>query len=53
MSVRLSRPARFAAAAAHPFVLATAMPVADGLTYEFVMKSTSKQTGNKESVTLR
>jgi Domain of unknown function (DUF4412) len=53
MPVRFSRPARFAAAAALPFVFAAAMPVADGLTYEFVMKSTSKQTGNKESVTMR
>lgn len=53
MPVRFSRPARFVAAAAIPFVFAAALPVADGLTYEFVMKSTSKQTGNKESVTMR
>jgi hypothetical protein len=49
----LSRPARLVAAAAIPFVFAAAVPVTDGMTYEFVMKSTSRQTGNKETVTLR
>jgi hypothetical protein len=49
----VSRPARFIAAAAIPLVFAAALPVTDGMTYEFVMKSTSKQTGNKEQVTLR
>ncbi|HEX6574726.1 MAG TPA: DUF4412 domain-containing protein [Gemmatimonadaceae bacterium] len=49
----LSRPVRFIAAAAVPLVFAAALPVTDGMTYEFVMKSTSKQTGNKEQVTLR
>lgn len=53
MHVRLNRPARFVAVAAIPFVFAGAMPVADGLTYEFVAKSTSAATGNKESVTMR
>ena len=53
MSTRLSRPVRFAAAAAIPLVFAAAMPVADGMSYEFVMKSQSKATGNKETVTLR
>jgi len=53
MHVRFNRPARFVAAAAIPFVFAAALPVTDGLTYEFVMKSTSRQTGNKESVTMR
>lgn len=53
MSARLSRPLRFAAAAAIPLVLAAALPVADGMSYEFVMKSQSKATGNKETVTLR
>lgn len=53
MHNRLSRATRFAAAAAIPFVFAAALPVADGMSYEFVMKSTSKATGNKESVTMR
>lgn len=53
MHTRLSRATRFAAAAAIPFVLAAASPVADGMSYEFVMKSQSKQTGNKETVTMR
>ena len=48
-----ARRARFVAAAAVPLVFAAALPVTDGMTYEFVMKSTSKQTGNKEQVTLR
>jgi hypothetical protein len=52
MHTRLSRATRFAAAAAIPFVFAAAMPVADGMSYEFVMKSTSKATGNKEQVTM-
>lgn len=53
MRYTLSRRVRFVAAAAVPFVFAAALPVTDGMTYEFVMKSTSKQTGNKEQVTLR
>ena len=53
MQPTLGRPARFLAAAAIPFVFAAAVPVTDGMSYEFVMKSTSKATGNKESVTLR
>ena len=53
MPLRLSRTARFAAAAAIPLVFAAAMPVADGMSYEFVMKSQSKATGNKETVTMR
>ncbi|MEO8193333.1 MAG: hypothetical protein ABI681_05745 [Gemmatimonadales bacterium] len=53
MSPRFTRPVRFVAAAAIPFVFAAALPVADGMSYEFVMKSQSKQTGNKETVTLR
>ena len=48
-----TRRARFVAAAAIPLVFAAALPVTDGMTYEFVMKSTSRQTGNKEQVTLR
>jgi hypothetical protein len=53
MHNRLSRATRFAAAAAVPFVFAAAMPVADGMSYEFVMRSTGKATGNKETVTMR
>ena len=53
MSSRFTRPVRFIAAAAIPFVLAAALPVTDGMTYEFVMKTTSKQTGNKEQITMR
>ncbi len=53
MHTRLSRATRFAAAAAIPFVFAAAMPVADGMSYEFVMKSTGKATGNKETITMR
>ncbi len=53
MHPRLTRPARFAAAAALPFVFMAAQPVASGLSYEFVMKTTSRQTGNKEVVTMR
>lgn len=53
MQLSLSRAARFVSVAALPIVFGAARPVADGMTYEFVMKSTSKQTGNKETVTLR
>ncbi len=47
------RPARLAAVLALPFVVAAAFPVADGTTYEFIVKSQSAQTGNKETVTMR
>ncbi len=53
MHPRFTRPARFAAAAALPLVFMAAQPVASGLSYDFVMKTTSRQTGNKESVTMR
>ena len=53
MHTRLSRATRFAAAAAIPFVFAAALPIADGMSYEFVMRSTGKATGNKETVTMR
>lgn len=53
MHTRLSRATHLAAAAAIPFVFAAALPVADGMSYEFVMKSTGKATGNKETVTMR
>jgi len=53
MRLSLTRTARLASIAAVPLVFMAAQPVADGMSYEFVMKTTSKQTGNKESVTLR
>lgn len=53
MSTHLTRSARFAAVMAIPLMFAAALPVADGMSYEFVMKSQSKATGNKETVTLR
>jgi hypothetical protein len=53
MQPRFKRTARFASAALLPLIFAAAVPVTDGMTYEFVMKSQSKQTGNKETVTLR
>ena len=53
MNSRFARPARFIAAAAIPFVFAAALPVTDGMTYEFVMKSMSNQTANKEQITMR
>ncbi|MEO5590367.1 MAG: hypothetical protein ABIS03_12330 [Gemmatimonadaceae bacterium] len=53
MSIPRTRILRFAAAAAVPFVLAAALPLADGMTYEFVMKSQSTRSGNKEAVSLR
>ena len=53
MHVSFRRTARFAAVATLPLVFMAAQPVADGMSYEFVMKSTSKATGNKETVTMR
>ena len=53
MHTRLSRVTRFAAAAAIPVVFAAAKPVVNGMSYEFVMKSTSRATSNKETVTMR
>lgn len=53
MRFRLPRATRLASAAALPLVFMAAQPVADGMSYEFVMTTTSKQTGNKETVTLR
>jgi hypothetical protein len=53
MHLSFRRTARFAAVATLPVVFMAAQPVADGLSYEFVMKSTSKATGNKETVTMR
>lgn len=53
MSARNSRKSRLAFAAALPLVFMAAQPVVDGMTYEFVMKTTSKATGNKETVSMR
>jgi hypothetical protein len=50
MRVSLRNTARAAAVASLPLVFMAAQPVVDGLTYEFVMKSTVK---GKESVTMR
>lgn len=53
MSTKFSRPARLIAAIALPLAFAAAMPMADGMTYEFVMKSQNTRTGNKEDITMR
>ena len=53
MQQSFRRTARYASAIALPLVFGAAIPVTDGMTYEFVMKTTGKQTGNKEQVTLR
>jgi hypothetical protein len=53
MRVSFRKTARFGAVATLPLVFMAAQPVVDGMTYEFVMKSTSKATGNKETVTMR
>lgn len=53
MTSCFARKARFALIAAFPVVLGASVPVADGTTYEFVVKSQSTQTGNKETVTMR
>lgn len=53
MPGHFSRKSRFAFAAALPLVFMAAQPVVDGMTYEFVMKTTSKATGNKEVVSMR
>lgn len=53
MRITSTRLARIATVAALPIVFIAARPVADGMTYEWVMKSTGKATGNKETVTMR
>lgn len=53
MHAPLRRAARYAAVTAMPLVFMAAQPVVDGMSYEFVMKSSSKATGNKETVTMR
>ena len=52
MHPRFRRTARYASAAALPLLFAAAVPVTDGMSYEFVMKSIAKE-GAKETVTLR
>jgi hypothetical protein len=53
MSTLFSRAACLTAAVVLPLTFAAATPFADGMTYEFVMKSQSTRTGNKENVTMR
>lgn len=53
MSSKFWRPARLAAAIALPLAFAAAAPFTDGMTYEFVMKSQSTRTGNKEDIAMR
>jgi hypothetical protein len=50
---KFSRSARMFAAVAMPLAFVAAMPLADGMTYDFVMKSQSTRTGSKETVALR
>jgi hypothetical protein len=53
MSRSLSRTIRFSTAITIPLLFAAAKPFADGMTYEFIMKSQSTRTGNKEQVAMR
>jgi hypothetical protein len=53
MKTKLPRSARFVAAIALPLAFGAAIPLTDGMTYEFVMKSQSTRTGNKEVVQMR
>ncbi len=52
MSLGLSRAVRMSAVMSIPLMFAAATPLADGMTYDFVMKSQSTRTGNKETVTM-
>lgn len=52
MSRILSRAARLCTAVSIPLLFAAATPFADGMTYEFTIKSQSTRTGNKETVTM-
>lgn len=49
----LKCPSRLAAIAAVPVLLAATAPPTRGTSYEFIVRSTSTQTGNKESVMMR
>ncbi len=53
MAIKLSRSVRFVAAVSLPLIFAAATPLTDGLTYEFVMKSQSTRTGNKEVIAMK
>lgn len=53
MVLTLKRSSRFAAIAAVPVLLAANAPLIGGASYEFVVRSTSTQTGNRESVVMR
>jgi hypothetical protein len=52
MQLSFRRTARYVSVAALPLLFAAATPLADGWTYDFVMKSQSKATGNKEKITM-
>jgi len=52
MRSSFSRTARFCTAISIPLLFAAATPFADGMTYDFVMKTQSTRTGNKETVTM-
>ncbi|MEO7368809.1 MAG: hypothetical protein ABIZ36_12695 [Gemmatimonadaceae bacterium] len=52
MNSSFFRTARLGAVIAIPLLFAAAMPLADGMTYDFVMKTQSTRTGNKETVTM-
>ena len=56
MTSNLARPSRLAAVAALPLLLAAkplSAPLSGGTTYEWVVRSQSTRTGNKESVMMR
>ncbi len=53
MLARFPRAVRFFTAVSVPLLFAAATPFADGVTYDFVMKSQSTRTGNREDVTMR
>jgi hypothetical protein len=53
MKTKFPRSMRFIAAMALPLAFGAALPLTDGMTYEFVMKSQSTRTGNKETVQMR
>ncbi len=53
MRVSFRRTSRYVAIAAMPLMFMAARPVADGMSYEFTMKTTGKSTGNKEVITMR
>lgn len=52
MSFSLFRTARLGAVISIPLLFAAATPFADGMTYDFAIRSQSTRTGNKETVTM-